>query len=322
MGLKRRTLGLAVLLAGCTPHGSKDPQGQSADLPAPAPVVSVAPPVPTRPLEPPPASPPIEPEPAEDTSTTEEGPPPLAAETITPSVDIRVQAGVENEANENPVCVVTPQVRNVPAYDPKAERVLVVETYQRKMSDEREFDLVWYDAKTGAEARREDLLAEESERHCARSDRKARRRSRALNEELAAGAWEAMAPIPIRRVHEDAYGNLRGGLSEVDDTSEDAAELREFLSDFADELMPHGQIHVVTRHDGTVVRLPGVKVYERDVDIRPNVLASLVGHRPSGIVAATHAECRDEGDCTCNLEDSTVVMRWSPATLAAIETHP
>ncbi|MGH1346640.1 MAG: hypothetical protein ACRBN8_34055 [Nannocystales bacterium] len=324
MGSKRRTLGLAVLqwiLAGCTPHNPRDTEEQSAASPAPTPAVSAAPP-PTSAVDPAPASPPIEPAAAEAAPTAEKDPPPLAAEATTPSIDIRVQARVENEVNENPGCVSTPQVRNVPAYDPEAERVLVVETYQRKMSDQREFDLVWYDAKTGAETRREDLLAEESERHCARSDRKARLRSRTLNEELAAGRWEAMTRVPIRRVHEDAYDNLRGGLNELEGTDEDAEELRESLSDFADALMPRGQVHVVTRHDGTVVRLPGVKVYERNVDIRPNILADLVGHRPSGIVVATHADCRDEEDCTCNLEETTVVMQWSPATLAAIETHP
>lgn len=103
-----------------------------------------------------------------------------------------------------------------------------------------------------------------------------------------------------------------------DATKEDRA----YAKAFVDELMPRGQVHVVRRADGTVVRLPGVKVYERDVAIDPNTLSSLVAHRPSGVVAATHADCRDEEDCTCNLETRTDVMRWSPDTLTAIDAHP
>ena len=308
-----RSVGLVAALAcsvfACTPHepaegarsgpteveASEPPRVEAEVVPAEEPAV----------LEPVRPDPPPVPEPAEP-----EEPQVSAGERVT----VTVKIWVEDEGDEG--CLGFGGASNLPAYDPVAEEVLALETYARKMSTEREAELVWYDARTGAETRREDLLADVLTTRCARANRKAQRRARALSEELAKQPWEAMTPVAIRRVHEDAYLNLRGELEDASDE-----ESRELAAAFAESLMPSGQVHVVARNTGTIVRLPGVAVYERDVDIRPNTLAGLVAH-PSGIVAATHADCRDEEDCTCNLEDAVSVMRWSPATLAAIEAHP
>jgi hypothetical protein len=194
--------------------------------------------------------------------------------------------------------------------------VLGLETFKQKLTSIRTAELQWIDAKTGRVTRSEDLYGEWSDNDCTRATRKAKRRLRALNEELAATSWEPMTPVPLRRIHEDAYDNLRADLEEAEGEDKGLAQQA------AQDLMPRGQVHVVVRRDGAVVRLPGVKVYERNVALHPRTLSQLVGHRPSGIVAARHSDCVEDEDCTCNLEATTTVLRWSPATLEAIDANP
>lgn len=305
---------LACSLLGCTPHESAQASREvPAETEAPSPPPAEAP----VPVEAPPApvAERVRPDPP-DVAEVPPEPPALEQPTVAAGdrVVVTVESSVEDDGEEG--CMGFGSASNVPAYDPVAQEVLALETYARKMSTEREAELVWYDATTGAETRREDLLVVIPASGCARANRRARRRARALTKELSKRSWEAMTPVAIRRVHEDSYLNLRGELEDAADE-----ESREAAAAFAESLMPRGQVHVVARNTGTIVRLPGIQVYERDVDIHPNTLAELVAH-PSGVVAATHANCRDEEDCTCNLEDAVSVMRWSPATLAAIEAHP
>ncbi len=223
---------------------------------------------------------------------------------------------VRFEGSDEDDCVARVDAEHVPACDPTAGHVVALQTYAQAMSTRREAALVWIDATSGEVVRTEDLLADTGGLACRRADRKARRRAKVLNEELREGAWEAMTALEIRRVHPDAYDNVR---AELDDAEGEDLELAKA---WAQELMPKGQVHVAPRTQGTVIRLPGVRVYERNVPIDVATLSELVGHRRSGVVAVTHATCRVEEDCTCNLQNRTTVLRWSLETLAAIDAHP
>lgn len=321
--MRAERVGLLLLmigasLGGCTPHREPDSQARGAAVEIaradpPAPVVAEA-----EPRKAPPSVPAEQersiPEPTEPEIPPELVPPPAVAETesVHPSIRVWFEESDPDMGAEGFV-----KVEDIPAYDPTSQQVIVLETYARKMSPEREATLRWYDANTGDVVREDVLLGDDGESGWKKANRRARRLTRDVNRALDEGSWESMALVPLRRVHEDEYSNFRGELPD-DATEED----REVHADWAQSMMPSGQVHVVPRADGTVVRLPGVKVYERDVSIYPNTLSTLVGHRPSGVVAAIHANCRDEEDCTCNLEDRVSVMQWSAATLAAIDLHP
>lgn len=312
-------LWVAGVLCGCAPHGAEEKAGEVVEVvEAEAAALEAETPERAASAEEEPAVAVTEPESEPEEVESEVEPPTSKPVVVTEAVSVRPHVRVWFEdLGEDMGCEGFVEARGFPAYDPNSEQVVVLETYARKMSSEREATLLWYDANTGKAAREESLIGGEGDMSCKKATRRARRHSREVNRSLRKVAWESMSPVPLRRIHEDEYANFREPLG-PDATDED----REEHAEWGAAIMPRGQIHVVERAEGTVVRLPGVKVYEREVDIFPNTLSRLVGHRPSGVVAAVHADCRDEEDCTCNLEESTHVMRWSPETLAAIDANP
>ncbi|MCA9661344.1 MAG: hypothetical protein KC486_23595, partial [Myxococcales bacterium] len=228
------------------------------------------------------------------------------APSVVPKIAARVEPGAEGEE----CSLVIEALEHFPAYDPEAQQVVVVERYERKMTTS-DFELVvrWFDASTGASLHREALVGCDDVAGAAAWQRR-------VDARLASGRFEAMEALPLRVVNDLSYENYRDlAATERDD--------RAVVEDFREELMPRGQVHAVAMSGGVVVRLPGVKVYEREITVfEVNTLHAVMAHRPSGTIALTSRECRDEEDCTCNLEDSTHVTRWSTATLDAIARHP
>lgn len=82
-------------------------------------------------------------------------------------------------------------------------------------------------------------------------------------------------------------------------------------------------LQVIVQHGEAIVRIPGVKVYERDaIDRGPgDWLYAVHGDRSTGTVVLTFANC--EGDsCTCDPLFTAEVMPWDEETFAALDAHP
>lgn len=307
-----RALAIAAAIGACTPSSSPEDPAPHTILVRTDPVVPLA--VVTPAAAPQPArAPEPEPAPAADPEAAPAAAPALdPSRVVTPKLVVRLRGEADDEG-----CEIAIEIEHFPAYDPIAQEVVVVERYDRKMSTfDDELIVRWVDATTGAERQSAPILGDHGELSCAEADRRARRRLARVDKRLAEGRWEAMDPVPLRVVNDDAYANLRDAATDRDVESDDVAEFRE-------ELMPRGQVHAVLHGGGVMIRLPGVKVYERDLPASGlNTLHAVMAHRPSGVVAWTDRSCRDEDDCTCNLEDETTVMRWSTITLEAIARHP
>jgi hypothetical protein len=82
-------------------------------------------------------------------------------------------------------------------------------------------------------------------------------------------------------------------------------------------------LQVLVQHGEAIVRIPGVKVYERLVIERTpgDWLYAVHGDRNSGTVVLTFASCMGDS-CTCDPLFTAVVMRWSEETFAALDAHP
>ena len=247
----------------------------------------------------------VEPEPEPD------APVDLTATPVRPRLKVDVVGDVDVDD-----CRVVYDANDFPAYDPQADEVVTIEIYQRGLSTEMELTVRWLDGATGKTNHVVEVVEGMGTGSCKALRRRARKGAGLVRRRLAAGAFESMAALPVRVVHPDAYENYRGGLADPDTSPEDDEAFRE-------ELMPRGQVHVVDTREATLLRLPGVKVYERFAlgGEGTRTLDGLMAHRPSGTVLATQAGCRDEEDCTCNREESSTVMRWATASIAATERH-
>jgi len=266
------------------------------------------------------AAPPVEDaepadEPTPDLGTeVEPEPQPGAPADLTTSV-VRPRLKVDVVYDEDVEdCRVEYDADGFPAYDPQADEVVTIETYQRGMSSEMELSVRWLDGATGKSNHVVEVVEGMGAGSCKAVRRRARKSAAMVRRRLAAGTFESMASLPVRVVHPDAYENYRDSLGDPGLTPEEAEAFRE-------EIMPRGQVHVVDTREATLLRLPGVKVYERFAldGEGTRTLDRLVAHRPSGTVLATQAGCRDEEDCTCNREESSTVMRWAAASIAATE---
>lgn len=256
-------------------------------------------------------SPPVEDE------TVEPG---VQESTLNPTTSARPRLAVrvieDGDDPDDLACRVEYDADDLPAYDPAADEVVVVETYQQGMSNEMELTVRWRDGETGDTNHTVEVVTGVGGIPCKQLRRRIRRRVAEVNQRLAAGTFESMSALPVRVVHPDSYDNYRAGLTDPDMTPEDNAEFRE-------EIMPRGQMHIVDTKGDTLLRLPGVKVYERFVlgGEGTRTLDSVVAHHPSGTVLLTQAGCRDEEDCTCNREEESTVLRWSAESIAAAEKY-
>jgi hypothetical protein len=82
-------------------------------------------------------------------------------------------------------------------------------------------------------------------------------------------------------------------------------------------------LEVIVQHGEAIVRIPGVKVYERHAIDRPrgDLLYAVHGDRATGTVVLTFANCMGDS-CTCDPLFTAEVMQWSPETFAALDAHP
>lgn len=318
MGGSRRVLALVLAVGGlaCTP------QSDSLDIEAPSTRsvhdrgITI---VPERKVlvEPPPIGDEApDPEPAPDADEDEPVPSPPPATSVEPRLTVDVIGDAEEASYDSEDCRVELDVEDLPAYDPVADEVVMVEIYQQSMSTEMELTVRWSDGATGETNHAIEVVTSVGSVPCKQLRRRTRKRVAEVRRRLAAGTFESMTPVPVRVVHPDSYDNYRDSLTDPGMTPEDIEAFRE-------ELMPRGQMHIVDAGD-ILLRLPGVKVYERFLlgGEGTRTLDSIVAHRPSGTVLLTQAGCRDEEDCTCNREEETTVLRWSPESLAAADKHP
>lgn len=143
-----------------------------------------------------------------------------------------------------------------------------------------------------------DLLDDEAQ--CRRIRARARKQVAAANAELAAHRWRALEPLAVE------YGN-----------PDTPAEAREEIA------VTERPLQVIVRHGEAIVRIPGVRVYERHpMRGRPgHSLYAVHGDRESGVVVLTFADCRGDS-CTCDPLFTSEVVRWSPATFDALDAHP
>jgi hypothetical protein len=122
------------------------------------------------------------------------------------------------------------------------------------------------------------------------------------NHELVSRGFRAMESLAVE------YGN-------TETPEEDQAH---------DETPPHERaLQVIVQHGEAIVRIPGVKVYERHPVAAPNGnwLSEVHGDRETGTVVLTLAECQGDS-CTCDPMFTSVVMHWDEDTFAALDAHP
>ncbi len=138
------------------------------------------------------------------------------------------------------------------------------------------------------------------ERVCRSLRAQVRKDVRRANDDLAARGFRAMDVLAVE------YGDAE---FEANDELETPARER--------------PLQVIVQHGEAIVRIPGVKVYERHAIDRPqgDMLYAVHGDRATGTVVLTFANCMGDS-CTCDPLFTAEVMRWSPETFAALDAHP
>lgn len=139
---------------------------------------------------------------------------------------------------------------------------------------------------------------------CRRTAKSVRRHAARANAVLASGRWRAMERLPVSLV--DPW------------TSHEAYQAH------LDELDPADRIVQLGIRRGEVfVRIPGVKVLERDM-LDPDQLSdpfAVYADRSTGTVVLVTTGCVGDS-CTCDPRFTSQVLHWSPETFAAIDQRP
>lgn len=138
------------------------------------------------------------------------------------------------------------------------------------------------------------------ERVCRSVRAQVRKDVRRANDDLAARGFRAMDALAVE------YGDAEVAANDELETPARGRPLQ-----------------VVVQHGEAIVRIPGVKVYERHAIDRPqgDLLYAVHGDRATGTVVLTFANCMGDS-CTCDPLFTAEVMRWSPETFAALDAHP
>jgi hypothetical protein len=198
-----------------------------------------------------------------------------------------------------------------PAIDLDAGVIAVPLAHVLQMSSAPgQLDLAWFDAESGDEIERDEVVssawmpadADETANACRRSMAPVRRALRAANLELGEHTWTTMEMLPLELYYDHGPDS-------------DAA--------YRERRRPHERpVQVVTLYGDIVVRRLGVKVLERsDAPVFGDFFQRAYAHRESGTVLLTTRSCDGES-CTCDPRGEAAVLHWKPETFAVIDAHP
>jgi hypothetical protein len=287
--------------AACTTHHETEPAPLRTDTTVEVTVEQLAP-----------AHPAAEPEPPEPPAAEPE-PEPL------PSLElgVRVQPRLSVTIETSDRCRVRIETEHLPAFNPDTREILSLRRSVAAFRPLGTLELVRYSS-TGAtvitlideSVAGEIPVDEPGDDPCVDAKQLLERGLASAQLELDAGPWEAMPPLPVRWLGENAgiWRERQASLLDIHEGDETPKE-----------------VEALVHQRQLVVRIPGVAVLERvpmPGAFDPSTVQRIWGHRPSGTVLIATVGLVDEGDTHYGRESGLEFLHWKPETLASIDRMP